>query len=59
MTVYPGYGRLCKFEVLEEITLKDKKIFLQKICNLCISKGQKNKKQIFGKYDEGLKAVKL
>ena len=59
MTIYLGQGRLSKFEVLEEITLKDKKIFLQKVCNLCISKGQKKEKQIFGRYDKGLKAVKL
>lgn len=41
MTVCPGYGRLFKFEVLEEITLKENQTWFCKKKNL--TSGQREK----------------
>lgn len=48
MIICHGWGRLSKFEVLEEIILKKRpEKFLQDVQNLHISKGQKKKKKKF------------
>ena len=56
MIICHGWGRLSKFEVLEEIILKKRpEKFLQDVYNLHISKGQKKKKrkEICRKYEKG------
>ena len=46
MIICHGWGRLSKFEVLEEIILKKRpEKFLQGVYNLHISKGQKKKRK--------------
>ena len=59
MIICHGWGRLSKFEVLEEIILKKRpEKFLQGVYNLHISKGQKKKKEICRKYEKGWISLK-